>query len=68
MTQQELFGLILISLGHVMFNNGVGAATAWSSEFDDEHERYLTSNGVDPLVIKDMRRLNMAQLLLLMQN
>jgi hypothetical protein len=63
MTQQELYGLALISLGHVMYREGIDADAAWSSEYELDHVKYLTDKGVDPLVVQDLLKLTAAGLL-----
>ena len=57
MTTQELYGLALISIGHVMYRDGITADDAWRSEYELDHVKYLTDNGVDPLVVQDLLKL-----------
>lgn len=63
MNQSEIFGLALISLGHVMYREGIDAHAAWSSEYELDHVTYLTDNGVDPLVVQDLLKYNAGELL-----
>lgn len=63
MTTQELYGLALISLGHVMYREGIEAHAAWSSEYELDHVKYLTDNGVDPLVVQELLKFTAGELL-----
>lgn len=62
MTQSELYGLVLISIGHVMYRNDIGATDAWSTEYELDHVRYLTDNSVDPLVVQELLKFNVSEL------
>lgn len=62
MTQNEAHALALISLGHVMYQNDIEADAAWSAEYELDHVRYLTDNGVDPLVVQEMLKFSAAEL------
>lgn len=58
----EVYGLALISLGHVMYQNGIEADAAWSAEYELDHVRYLTDNGVDPLVVQELLTIKVSEL------
>lgn len=46
MKPEELYALILISAGHVAFANCISAVDAWDREYETEHVKYMTDNGV----------------------
>jgi hypothetical protein len=59
---KRTFALALISLGHVMYANDIEAHEAWSLKYELDHVRYLTDNGVDPLVVQELLKFNAGEL------
>lgn len=53
----EAFALTLISVGNVMFENGIDAETAFE-EYKDRHQQYLSDNGVIPELSRHVLGLN----------
>ena len=54
LTVAQVYAVVLISVGHVMYVDGVTASEAWTREYETPHVKYLTDSGVPVEMVQEL--------------